>query len=93
MAVRVRIPTPLRRLTNDQAEVTASGQVLREVIDDLDRQFPGMKARLCNEDGTLRRFINIYVNKEDVRFLSGEDTPIKDGDEISIIPAMAGGCR
>ncbi len=93
MAVRVRIPTPLRRLTNEQAEVTANGQVLREVIDDLESQFPGIKARLCNEDGTLRRFINIYVNKEDVRFLAGEDTPVKDGDEISIIPAMAGGRR
>ncbi len=91
MAVRVRIPTPLRRLTNDQSEVTASGQVLREVIEDLERQFPGIKARLCNDDGTIRRFINIYVNKEDVRFLAGEETPLKEGDEVSIIPAMAGG--
>jgi sulfur-carrier protein len=91
MAVRVLIPTPLQRLTQNQAEVTVEGGDIREIISNLEVQFPGVKARLCDEDGALRRFVNIYINEEDIRFLKGESTPLKDGDEVSIVPAIAGG--
>ena len=91
MPVRVLIPTPLQRLTQNQAEVTVEGGDIREVIANLEGQFPGVKARLCDENGTLRRFVNIYINDEDIRFLKGESTPLKDGDEVSIVPAIAGG--
>ena len=91
MPVRVLIPTPLQRLTQNQAEVTVEGGDLREVIANLEGRFPGVKARLCDENGTLRRFVNIYINEEDIRFLKGESTPLKDGDEVSIVPAIAGG--
>jgi molybdopterin synthase sulfur carrier subunit len=91
MSVRVLIPTPLQRLTQNQAEVMAEGSDIRELIGYLDRQFPGVKSRLCDEHGALRRFVNIYVNDEDIRFLKGEATPLQDGDEVSIIPAIAGG--
>ena len=92
MAVLVRIPTPLRRVTNGAGEVHAAGGDLAAVIEDLERQFPGMRERLVDEEsGDLRRFINVYVNQEDVRFLSGKDTPVKEGDEVSIVPAIAGG--
>jgi len=92
MSITVRIPTPLQKLTGDRAEVTASGRTVLELIEDLDRQFPGFKDRLCDAKGKLRRFVNIYVNEEDIRFLNQEATPLKDGDEVSIIPAIAGGC-
>ena len=92
MAVIVRIPTPLQKLTADQAEVTAAGGTVQEILQDLDRQYPGLKDRLCDPTGKLRRFVNLYVNEEDIRFLKAEATPIKDGDELSIIPAIAGGC-
>ncbi|MCM8812165.1 MAG: MoaD/ThiS family protein [Candidatus Omnitrophica bacterium] len=92
MAVTVRIPTPLQKLTGDKAEVNASGKNVQELLADLDRQFPGFKDRLCDPDGKLRRFVNIYINEEDIRFLKNEQTSVKDGDEISIIPAIAGGC-
>lgn len=91
MAIMVRIPTPLQKLTGDKAEVSASGGTVDELIQDIDRQFPGLKDRLCDPHGKLRRFVNVYVNEEDIRFLKQEATPIKDGDEVSIIPAIAGG--
>jgi len=91
MAVRVLIPTPLQRLTKNLGEVTAEGSNVAEVISSLETQFPGIKARLCDESGALRRFVNIYVNEEDIRFLKGDATLLNDGDELSIIPAIAGG--
>jgi molybdopterin synthase sulfur carrier subunit len=91
MPVLVRIPTPLRTLTRGQAEVSAHGQTVAEVVADLDRQFPGFRERLVDEAGELRRFINIYVNEEDIRFLEGQKTALRDGDEVSIVPAIAGG--
>ena len=90
MAVKVRIPTPLRTLTAGKDEVEAKGKNVREVIDDLERSYPGMKDRLCDEKG-VRRFVNIYQNEEDIRFLDALDTAVKDGDSISIVPAIAGG--
>jgi len=91
MAIKVRIPTPLQKLTANKPEVEAEGKDVRELIDNLDKQFPGIKARLYDEKGNVRRFINIYVNEEDVRFLKQDKTPLKDSDEVSIIPAIAGG--
>ena len=91
MSIKVRIPTPLQNMTKNKAEVESSGTNIREVIDDLERNFPGIKARICDEKGNIRRFINIYVNEEDVRFLKQDQTSLKDGDEVSIIPAIAGG--
>lgn len=91
MSVKVRIPTPLMKLTNNQAEVDAEGGTIEEMFNNLESQFGGIKERICEENGSPRRFINIYVNEEDIRFLEGEKTPIKDGDEVSIIPAIAGG--
>ncbi len=91
MAVLVRIPTPLRSLTKGNAEVQATGGSVADVIGDLQRQFPGMGERLLDEAGELRRFINVYVNEEDIRFLDGTKTGLKDGDQVSIVPAIAGG--
>ena len=91
MPVVVRIPTPLRRITSGASEVVAKGKDVAELIEDLERQFPGFRERLVEESGELRRFINVYVNQEDVRFLSGGETALKDGDEVSIVPAIAGG--
>ncbi|OGW61009.1 MAG: molybdopterin synthase sulfur carrier subunit [Nitrospirae bacterium RBG_16_64_22] len=91
MGVKVRIPTPLQALTGNNAEVVAAGGTVQEVIDSLEAQYSGLKERICDEAGKVRRFVNIYVNEEDIRFLQGETTPLKDGDEISIIPAIAGG--
>ncbi len=91
MSVKVRIPTPLMKLTNNQAEVEADGNTIEEMFNHLESQFNGIKDRICEENGSPRRFINIYVNEEDIRFLEGEKTAIKDGDEVSIIPAIAGG--
>jgi molybdopterin synthase sulfur carrier subunit len=88
---KVRIPTPLQKLTQNQGEVAASGATLKDVLDDLNKQFPGIRERLYDEKGALRRFVNFYVNNEDIRFLNGETTPVKDGDEVSIVPAIAGG--
>ena len=93
MAVKVRIPTPLQKLTNSQSEVETSGTTVDEVINNLNGQFPGIKERICDESGKLRRFVNIYLNEEDIRFLEGEKTKVNDGDEISIIPAIAGGTQ
>jgi molybdopterin synthase sulfur carrier subunit len=91
MAVLVRIPTPLRTLTKGAAEVQAEAANVTDLIEDLERQFPGLKERLVEDGGELRRFINIYVNQEDIRFLQGATTTLKQGDEVSIVPAIAGG--
>jgi molybdopterin synthase sulfur carrier subunit len=93
--IRVRIPTPLRPLTKGQGEVTAQAMSIAEMIETLNTSHPGIKDRLCDETGELRRFVNIYVNEEDIRFLKGKETSLKDGDEVSIVPAIAGGssCR
>ena len=87
----VRIPTPLRSLTKGSAEVQAKGDNVAAVVEDLERQFPGLRERLVDEGGELRRFINIYVNEEDIRFLDGKTTALKDSDQVSIVPAIAGG--
>ncbi len=91
MPVKVRIPTPLMKLTNNQSELSAEGETIADMLNNLESQYAGIKERICEENGTPRRFINIYLNEEDIRFLDGENTPIKDGDEVSIIPAIAGG--
>ena len=91
MSIMVRIPTPLRRVTDGQDKVSVEGSSINEVIVALDSQYPGIRERLCDEQGELRNFVNIYVNGEDVRFLKGIDSPTKEGDEISIVPAVAGG--
>ena len=91
MAVKVLIPTPLRKLTNEQETVQTSAGTIGTLIADLEFQFPGFGARLTDEFGNLRRFVNIYVNEEDIRFLSGKDTAIAEGDSVSIVPAIAGG--
>ncbi len=91
MSVSVKIPTPLRRVTGGVAQVDGEGASVRELIDDLERQFPGMRERLCDENGTLRRFVNVFVGDEDIRFLEGIDTQLEDGAQVSIIPAVAGG--
>ena len=91
MAVSVLIPTPLRKFTNEEETVSATPGTVATLIDDLDQQFPGIAARLTDDKGELRRFVNIYVNEEDIRFLAGKDTAIKDGDQVSIVPAIAGG--
>ena len=87
----VLIPTPLRKLTNDLEEVSAAGTNVGELLDNLDKAFPGLKDRVCDEAGAIRRFVNIYVNGEDVRFLDEKATVVKETDEISIVPAIAGG--
>ena len=91
MPVLVRIPTPLRAITKGAGEVYAKGANVAELVDDLERQFPGLRERLVENGGEVRRFINFYVNEEDIRFLQGKDTALKDGDEVSIVPAIAGG--
>lgn len=89
--IKVRIPTPLRTLTKNQGEVLIKGASVGELIDNLETDHPGIKNRLCDEQGEIRRFVNVYVNEEDVRFLNGKATALKDGDEVSIVPAIAGG--
>jgi molybdopterin synthase sulfur carrier subunit len=89
--IKVRIPTPLRPLTKGQGEVETKAESVAEMIEALNSTHPGIKDRLCDETGELRRFVNIYVNEEDIRFLKGKDTSLKDGDEVSIVPAIAGG--
>ena len=79
------------KLTSNQSEVSAEGETISDIINNLENQFNGIKERICDESGAPRRFINIYINEEDIRFLEGEKTVVKDGDEISIIPAIAGG--
>ena len=87
----VRIPTPLRKLTNEIDIVSTDASTLGEAIDKMDNEYPGLKERLCDERGELRRFVNVYVNGEDVRFLDNLATPLAPGDDVSIVPAVAGG--
>lgn len=91
MAVTVKIPTPLRNLTAGAKEVIAEGATVGELIAHLDKVHPGIKERLCDETGELRRFVNIYVGGEDIRFLDGLATRVDDGGDVSIVPAVAGG--
>jgi len=90
MAVKVRIPTPLQRLTQGKEEVEGKPGSVISLVQDLDRQYPGLAERV-SENGKIRRFVNMYVNDEDIRFLQAEETQVKDGDEVSIVPAIAGG--
>ncbi|VAX23912.1 FIG038648: MoaD and/or ThiS families [hydrothermal vent metagenome] len=89
--VKVRIPTPLQKLTGGLGEVNGDGSTVKDMFESLEAQYPGIKERIYDEEGNMRRFINIYVNEEDIRFLNGEGTELKDGDDISVIPAIAGG--
>jgi len=93
MSVVVRIPTPLRAVTNGEDKASVEGETLTQVIDNLESQYTGIRERLCDESGNLRHFVNIYVNGEDVRFLEGLGTAISSGDEVSIVPAVAGGAQ
>lgn len=89
--IKVRIPAPLQKITQNKQEVSLEAANIKEVISELENQFPGMKERLLDESGKIRRFINFYVNDEDIRFLKQDETPLSDGNEVSIIPAIAGG--
>ena len=91
MAATIRIPTPLRKLTNEQETVEVESATVGAAIDELEGKCPGIKERLVGEDGEVRRFVNVYVNEEDIRFLENQATPLKDDDDVSIIPAIAGG--
>jgi molybdopterin synthase sulfur carrier subunit len=91
MSAKVRIPAPLRRLTKDQAVVDVEGQTVADVIVDLEKNYPGLKERLCDETGQIRRFINVFVNGEDIRFKEGAKTAVPAGAEVSVVPAIAGG--
>lgn len=91
MAVKVLIPTPLRNLTKDQETVEATGGTIGDVIADLEKRHPGLRERLCDDKGEIRRFVNVYLNQEDIRFKDGKATAVNDGDEVSIVPAIAGG--
>ncbi len=91
MTVKVLIPTPLQKFTNNQATLECSGSDVNELIEALESSCPGIKARLCDDNGKPRRFLNFYVNSEDIRFLDGTETSLKEGDEVSIVPAVAGG--
>jgi len=92
MPIKVRIPTPLQKITNGKAEVECAAKNVAELVEMLEKDYPGMKERL-SDGGKIRRFINIYVNEEDIRFVNKEETTLKDGDSVSIVPAIAGGCR
>ena len=91
MSKKVRIPTPLRKLTNNEEVVEVKAATIGDVIVELQSRYPGIKERLVDDNGEVRRFVNVYVNEEDIRFLQNQQTPLKEGDEISIIPAIAGG--
>jgi molybdopterin synthase sulfur carrier subunit len=91
MAVRVRVPTPLRRFTGGADEVAAEGASVKAIIEDLEQHHPGMRERLLDDKGMLRRFVNIYLNGDDIRFLDELNSKVKDGDHLSIVPAIAGG--
>ncbi len=91
MTVTVRIPTPLRKITGGSDEVKIEGSNITEVLAALEAAHPGIKERICEEDGKLRKFVNLYVNDEDIRFKDNMETALKDGDELSIVPAIAGG--
>lgn len=91
MSTQVRIPTPLRKLTNEQDVVVVQGSTIDDILTNLDATYPGLGERLRDEEGNVRRFVNIFVNDEDIRFLEERATKINEGDEISIVPAIAGG--
>ncbi len=91
MSVRGRVPTPLRKFTNGADEVAAQGGNVKALVDDLEKTYPGIKDRICDETGKVRRFVNVYVNGDDIRFLQNLETALKEGDNISIVPAIAGG--
>jgi molybdopterin converting factor small subunit len=91
MAVQVLIPTPLQKFTNDEASVSLDAATVGALVEALEARYAGIKRRLCDDSGKLRRFLNIYVNSEDIRFLDNETTVLNDGDEVSIVPAVAGG--
>ncbi len=91
MSAKVRIPTPLRKLTNNEEVVEVEGGTIGAIITELQSRYPGIRDRLLDDNGTVRRFVNVYVNEEDIRFLQNQQTPVKSGDEVSIIPAIAGG--
>jgi molybdopterin synthase sulfur carrier subunit len=91
--VKVRIPAPLRKLTNDQPIVEVEGKTIQDLLAALDKKHPGLKERICDESGQVRRFVNIFVNGEDIRFKDGAKTAVTEGAEVSIIPAIAGGVR
>jgi molybdopterin synthase sulfur carrier subunit len=91
MPVPVRIPTPLRKLTQNQEIVQIEGATIRDVINNLEQRYPGLKERICDEQNNIRRFVNVFVNDEDIRFLQEAETAVKPGDEVSIVPAIAGG--
>jgi molybdopterin synthase sulfur carrier subunit len=91
MSIRVRVPTPLRKFTAGQDEVAAAGESVKAVIEDLESRHPGMRDRLLDENGGLRRYVNVYLNGNDIRFLDQLDSKVTDGDDISIVPAIAGG--
>lgn len=91
MAIVVQIPTPLQKFTQNQGAVSVQGATVAEALHNLDGHFPGIRERLCDDRGAIRKFINFYLNDEDIRFMDGEKTALKDGDTLSIIPAIAGG--
>ena len=91
MSTNIRIPTPLRKLTGDKEVVQAEGATVGELLHSLDATYPGLKERICDEQGKVRRFVNVYLNDEDIRFLDEQATAVSDGDELSIVPAIAGG--
>jgi len=91
MSVKVRIPTPLQKLTGEKAEVEVDASSISGLVESLEKSYPGIKDRICDENGKIRRFVNVYLNEEDFRFLKQEETQLKEGDEISIVPAIAGG--
>ena len=93
MPAKVRIPAPLRKLTKEQPVVDVAGKTIDEILVNLEKSYPGMKERICDENGQIRRFINVFVNGEDIRFKEGSKTVVAEGAEISIIPAIAGGVR
>lgn len=91
MSVKVHVPTPLRRLTNNAAQVEVEGGTVSELVGNMETAYSGIGEKLLDENGAIRRYVNLYVNDEDIRFLDGMETPLKDGDSISIVPAIAGG--
>ena len=93
MPVTVKVPTPLRKFTAGSESVQGTGETVGAIVEQLERKYPGIRERICDEQGRVRRFVNLYVNGDDIRFLANLDTAVKDGDEVSIVPAIAGGSR
>lgn len=91
MSVQVRVPTPLRRYTGGAEEVSVDGDTIAALVSNIEQSYPGIQERICDDQGNIRRFVNIFVNGDDIRFLDNLETVLKDGDEVSIVPAIAGG--